>query len=271
MYSLHLTCTPEQVDELTGTLWEAGTAGIRELEQADGSVELIAGFESTSPREALLHSLRNFAPQWRAESDTDWVTETYRAWPGRKVGDRLFLAAPWCEESTPAGRIRLIHNPGLACGTGEHPCTRLVLTALELVLKPEQSVFDIGTGSAILAIAALKLGARMAVGVDPDEAALPAARENFALNNLCPTLAAGSADCLAAECADVVMANISPSVLLALADELLRLPRPQGTLILSGFLESEAHAIAQVFPPSAQLTEDGWDCIISTASSRWPF
>ncbi|HEY3939259.1 MAG TPA: 50S ribosomal protein L11 methyltransferase, partial [Bryobacteraceae bacterium] len=183
MYSLRLTCLAEDVDLLSGELWQAGTLGIREVEQG-ASVTLIAGFETNERRAGLLRALAAFAPEWSAEKTTDWFEETRRAWPGRSIGERLFLAPPWCREATPAGRERVVHNPGLACGTGEHPCTRLALIALETSVTPGCRVMDAGTGSGILAIAALKLGAAVAVGLDLDEASLGAARENFSLNDL---------------------------------------------------------------------------------------
>ena len=266
MYSLHVTCAPEQVDALSGEFWEAGTCGVREIDLHDGRVELIAGFDRNEAREDLLRAFGEYSPRWVAEADTDWVAQTRQAWPGRSVARRLFLAAPWCDEPTPAGRIRIIHNPGLACGTGEHPCTRLALEALERVVTRESTVADIGTGSGMLAIAALRLGAKFAYGADPDEEALQAARQNFERNQIPGALAAGSADCLRNESADVVVANISASVLLTISDDLLRIVTPDGKLILTGFQEPEANIIARVFPPELTLSEDGWTCFISRAS-----
>jgi len=99
----------------------------------------------------------------------------------------------------------------------------------------------------MLAIAALQLGADLAVGVDTDEAALHAARENFELNHLAPALAAGSADCLADGCANVVVANISATVLLSIGDELMGLLATDGWLILTGFQEPELATVQRAF------------------------
>ncbi len=84
-------------------------------------------------------------------------------------------------------------------------------------------MLDIGTGSGILAIGALRLGADLAVGIDPDVSALQAARENFALNGMDPKLVAGFIDCVATGCSDLTVANISGSVLLSIFDDLLRI------------------------------------------------
>ncbi len=267
MYFLQVCCRPEEVDRLSGELWEVETAGVRELENNDGSIALLAAFESNRLRATLLAQFASFSPVWTQEPDTDWVAETQRAWPGRSVGECLFLAAPWSEQQTPDGRLRIIHNPGLACGTGEHPCTQLALLALERNVSLGSSVADIGTGAGLLAIAALKLGAAIALGFDVDEAALHAARENFALNQMRPRLVAGSVDCICAASFDIVVVNINASVLLSMADELLGIPRSNGALILTGFPRAELEIIKQVFPPGEVLEREGWSCVISRISA----
>jgi|SRR6185312_8370847 len=260
MYSLRLTCPAEDVDRISGELWEAGTIGIFEADDSDGIV-LTAGFETNELRTALLAEFNTYTPRWQQEQAIDWVHETHRAWPARVIGDQLFLAPPWSEEATPPGRKRVIHNPGLACGTGEHPCSQLALIALERCVRNGCRVADIGTGSAILTIAALKLGAESAIGIDTDEAALAAARDNFELNGLQPVLAAGSADCLADSSADITVANINGTVLLHILDELVRIGRRGGWLILTGFPESEAAVFTREFPNAEVSAIAEWRCL----------
>jgi ribosomal protein L11 methyltransferase len=254
MHSLHLTCPPQQVEELSFALWEAGTGGIREEERAN-LIELIAGFEDTVDR--LLLS----APRWEREEDTDWIAATQQAWPGREVGARIFLAPVWNCENTPPGRMRVVHNPGGASGTGEHPCTQLALESLERCVSAGDVVLDVGTGSGILSVAALRLGARLAIGFDLDLPSLSSARENFGLNNFQPVLAAGSADCLAPDSTDVLVANISGTVLLSLADELLPAVRPGGWLILTGFPESELVVLQGAFGNGDVTEMREWRCL----------
>src|SRR5690242_7249880 len=179
MYSLALRCQADQVDELSAELWAAGTLGIRELDGEQGRIILIAGFEDGTDDSELLRRFATHEPEWYRESDTDWVARAESSWPGLAIGRRFFLCPPWCKEETPPGRHRLVHNPGLACGTGEHPCTRLAIEALESVVMPGVRVADIGAGSGILAVAARQLGASEAVGIDPDDQALRVALENF--------------------------------------------------------------------------------------------
>lgn len=260
MYSLHLTCTADQIDALAAELWELGTAGIRELDTGEG-VTLIAGFENNEERVNLLERFAGFSPEWELEEAVDWVQWTHESWPPREVGKRLFLAPHWSETKTPQNRLRLVHNPGLACGTGEHPCTQLALAALESVISPGCSVLDIGTGSGILAIAAKLLGAATAIAVDPDFVALKAAQENFALNHLDAPIACGSADAIAGASFDLTLANISGTVLLSIFDDLLRVTKPEGHLILTGFAEWELSPFLQLLPAADVSEMNEWRCI----------
>ena len=100
----------------------------------------------------------------------------------------------------------------------------------------------------------------------PDEAALQVAAENFALNEVTANLVAGSADCLLSGSVDLVVANINATVLLSFADELIRIVRPNGALILTGFPDYEAAIVRDVFGARETLERDGWACLISRPS-----
>ncbi|MFL6447716.1 MAG: 50S ribosomal protein L11 methyltransferase [Bryobacteraceae bacterium] len=265
MFSLELRCGSDEAETLSFQLWEAGTVAISQFDEGEVCI-LTAGFEDDASRASLLHRFAAYAPEW-SEDLTDWLAVTRKAWPGRKIGKLFYVAPPWSGDPTPAGRHRLIQNPGQASGTGEHPCTQLALQALETAVFAGCKLLDVGTGSGILAIAGLKLGAAIAVGVDPDGCAFETASENFHLNKLPPVLAVGSADCITDAWADVTVANISATVLLATADDLLRVTAPHGVLILTGFPRSEAPALME-FLPDAELTclED-WACLSAKLSS----
>lgn len=254
------------MDRLSGELWEAGTAGIQEIEDG-GIVILLASFETNKQRTTLLERFSCYSPEWNRNERIDWVRETHSAWPGRKIGRRIFLAPTWSNEPTPPRRERVIHNPGLACGTGEHPCSQLALLALEKCISKGDTVVDIGAGSGILAIAALKLGAKLAIALDIDEAALRVAKQNFELNGLTPNLVAGSAECLARQSAGIVIANINATVLLSIFDDLLRVTKADGRLILTGFPESEAGVFTRAFPAVEAFAQDNWRCIAIKTSS----
>ena len=154
-------------------------------------------------------------------ADRDWVQETEDAWPPILAGEKFFVVAPWRKEPTPPGRFRLEINPGMQCGTGQHPCTRLCLEAMERIIQPGDRVLDVGTGSGILSIAAKLLGAATVVACDIDA---EAARE--------ATFFLGSVDAVRSGAFDVVVANISEVVIGDLKTEFERVaPRR----ILSGF------------------------------------
>ena len=265
MYSLRLICPHEEVDLASLELWEAGTVGIREIE-GDDDITLIAGFEGNERRSELLDQFAAFAPEWHSEDAIDWIAVSHEAWQPREIGDRIFLAPHWSEAPTPTGRLRLVHNPGLACGTGEHPCTQLALIAIEKAVTFGCTLVDVGGGSGILGIAALHLGAAHAICADIDYVALTTARENFGLNDFHADLVCGSAECIAGKCADVTVANISGTVLLMLCEELVRITNRPGTLIVTGFPEAES-ATFQDLLPGAELSEiDGWCCITAKLS-----
>jgi ribosomal protein L11 methyltransferase len=158
----------------------------------------------------------------------------------------------------------------MASGTGEHPCTQLALQAIEDYIRPRSRVLDVGTGSGILAITAQHLGAGFVCGFDTDANALTTARENFRLNGLTPGLIAGSTECLRGAWADLVVANISGTVLLALFDELLRVLRPSGRLILSGFTEGELDTFRQLLPGAEVTALNEWRCVSGQISSLVP-
>jgi ribosomal protein L11 methyltransferase len=266
MFFLRLTCPITDAEALSSDLWDEGTAGIQEIEHG-GEVTLLAGFETNENRARLMHRFVLHSPEWEHDDATDWVAYTKESWPPRQVGEHLFLVPPWSDDVTPLGRHRIIHNPGLACGTGEHPCTQLALEALESVVLEGDAVTDIGTGSGLLSIAALRLGASRCLGVDIDTASLAAARENFELNGLAPFLVAGSADSLRSETYDVTVANINATVLLMLFCDLLRITRPTGTLILTGFTESEAPVFQRLLPGGEVSAINEWRCIIARRHS----
>jgi ribosomal protein L11 methyltransferase len=156
--------------------------------------------------------------------ETDWVQHTYDAWPPLLVGEKFFVVAPWRTDPTPPGRLRLELNPGLQCGTGQHPCTQLCLEAMERIVRPGDAVLDVGSGSGILSIAAKLLGAGRVVACDIDPEAA----------KMVPFFV-GSVDAVRSESFDVVVANINESVIEDLHSEFERVARRR---ILSGFRDA---------------------------------
>jgi len=195
-------------DLLIGRLWEAGTLGITE---GDGFVD--AFFEDVGVASQF------GVPQ--AVEDVDWVARTHEAFPPLLVGKRFFLAPPWRTEPTPPGRLRLVINPGVQCGTGYHRCTQLCLEAMEKLIRPGDSVLDVGSGSGILSLAAKLLGAGRVVSCDIDPDA--GGPESFFV---------GSVDAVRSDTFDLVVANINEDVMGSMRADFERVAPVR---ILSGF------------------------------------
>ncbi|HTE16217.1 MAG TPA: 50S ribosomal protein L11 methyltransferase [Burkholderiales bacterium] len=191
--------------------------------------------------------------------EQDWVRLTQAQFTPQQVTPRLWVVPTWHDvvDST-AINIRL--DPGLAFGTGTHPTTRLCLRWLDAHLKPGDSVIDYGCGSGILAIAAMKLGAGRAEGVDIDEQALLAARHN-AMQNQTDVSFFPAADELNSQ-ANVIVANILAHPLTVLAPLIARLTLPAGRVVLSGILQPQADEVRAAYQPWFDMhmtePEDEW-------------
>jgi ribosomal protein L11 methyltransferase len=211
MFTVRIAAAPEAQDALVADLWEAGTLGIHE-----GPGFLEAWFEDRAA--AARFGEPHPAPQ------VDWVAKVQAAWSALEVGEKFFVAPPWNTDPTPPGRFRLEINPGLQCGTGQHPCTQLCLAAMERHVRPGDRVLDVGSGSGILSIAARMLGAAVVIACDIDAAAARPV-----------PFFQGSVDAVRSASFDVVVANISEDVIGVMLPDLERVAPVR---ILSGFQDS---------------------------------
>ncbi len=195
--------------------------------------------------------------------DQDWVRLTQSQFTPQKISSRLWVVPTW-HEVVDAAAINIRLDPGLAFGTGTHPTTRLCLRWLDTHLAPGASVIDYGCGSGILAIAAMKLGAAHAAGIDIDEQALLAARHNAMQNRTDVSFFAAEDDVNAQlkSAAQVVVANILANPLTVLAPLLARLTLPGGHVVLSGILAPQAEKVRMAYRPWFDMhttePEDDW-------------
>jgi len=191
--------------------------------------------------------------------DQDWVRVTQSQFTPQQITERLWIVPSWHTAPDPQA-INIVLDPGLAFGTGTHPTTRLCLRWLDRHIRGGESVIDFGCGSGILAIAALKLGAATAYGVDVDEQALLAARHN-AMQNLVNAVFFDAADRLGRS-AQIVVANILANPLRVLAPLLAGLTEPRGRVVLSGILDEQADDVREAYRPWFEMDatehEGGW-------------
>ena len=195
--------------------------------------------------------------------DNDWVRLTQSQFEPIPISSRLWIVPTWHTASDP-NAINIVLDPGLAFGTGSHPTTRLCLRWLDNTLHGGESVLDYGCGSGILAIAALKLGAAQAAGVDVDFQAVNASRDN-AIANRVGNVQFYLPDDAPQSSYDLVIANILTNPLRLLAPLLAKATRPGGQIVLSGILEEQAQEVMSIyqkwFDLGAPIFEDGWSCL----------
>lgn len=191
--------------------------------------------------------------------EQDWVRQTQAQFDPIAISERLWIVPSWHAAPRPDA-VNVVLDPGLAFGTGSHPTTRLCLTWLVDHLKGGETVLDYGCGSGILAIAAAKLGATRAVGVDIDPQAIAAARDN-ALRNQVKAEFFLPQDAPPLQ-ADILLANILTNPLKALAPLFAGRVRAGGQIVLSGILAVQADEVIAAYAPWFDLsladTLDGW-------------
>ena len=204
---------------------------------------------------------------------SDWENNWQQYYHPLKIGRRLLVVPEWERDTAETqGRVTLLLNPGLTFGTGSHATTRLCLTALDELIRGGERVLDLGCGSGILSIAALRLGAARAFACDIDPACETVAAENAALNDIGPdvyTVRTGDVltdgalrTAMGAEY-DLVVANIVADVILALAPCVRPLLRQGGRFLCSGIIDDRAEEVRQ------GLLAAGWRVLESRDADGW--
>lgn len=287
--SVTLQADAEKAEALSDALMEAGALSVS-IEDADAGTEaekpqfgepghlptslwdhsrVIALFEGDTDRQALEAALADASrtaglpavPPFTTEqiAEQNWVQLTQSQFDPIRITDRLWIVPSWHEAPNPQA-INIELDPGMAFGTGSHPTTRLCLEWLCDAVQPGCSVLDYGCGSGILGIAAAKLGAGDVLGIDIDEKAVEAARDNAARNEA--TLRLQHSAVPLGDTFDIVVANILTNPLCVLAPAIAARVAPGGRVALSGVLETQAGQVIEAWAPLIALqvgaTLDGW-------------
>jgi ribosomal protein L11 methyltransferase len=268
--AFRVTVHEEDEDHAAALLYEEGTLGTQ-VEAAGPGESCFLAYFPTSP-ELLSRLTAALAPLADARvvsvpiPEVDWVArfrEGFRAF--HAAG---FLIAPEWDVPNNADASVIVVDPGQAFGTGTHETTRLCLGALRDLAQTRDlgHVLDIGTGSAILAVAAVRLGARVVVGIENDPDALPSAAAHARLNRTRVHLVRGDGARGVREGAfDVVVANITAPLLRARHDEILAASRPGGIIVLSGLLRDELPLVGERYSAAgapAVLTDGDWAALV---------
>ena len=269
------SCDPQLHDLVLAELDDFQPTAIQEPEDTS---TLRAFFTSPESRDAAARALgASFGAHIYVESlnveDDDWAARSQAQLTAITVG-RLVIAPPWDSHGLHDSQglhdsktLLVVIQPSMGFGTGHHATTRLALKALQDVPLDKRTVLDIGCGSGVLAIAAVKLGARSAVGIDIDPDALANARENAGLNQMDDRVRYEGGDFRDIPLrADVVMANLTGGLLERSAPKLCELVAPGGYLIVSGFMDSEKAAVVPALETFLTLQtvaqEEEWMCAV---------
>jgi len=211
----------------------------------------------------------------------NWEESWKDNYPPQQVGSRLVVLPYWLAQEDTQGRLPVILDPGLTFGTGAHPSTQMVMEAMEQLVQPGCSCLDLGSGSGILSITALRLGAGSAIGVDIDPKAEDIARENAAYNGFgSPAFTALTGDViadkrlmsrLAAGEYQIVLVNIVADVIIGLAPVLPHFLQEDSVLILSGILDVRLPdvlaALEQAGITAVQVyAKEDWRCVTAKRS-----
>lgn len=259
---VHVDVPSDDVELVSTELFELGALGIEERDATTlvrssdaAAVTLVASFADDSGAAAARAEL---APRYASRIEHvvgDGWRDGWRAYfKPLRVGRRLVVVPAWEKFDQGPEDVIVVLEPGQAFGTGTHESTRLVLAQLETYVRPGGALLDVGTGSGILAIAALALGASEALALDLDPLAVSAARENAAQNGVGERLVASDAGVeTVSERYPLVLANIEARVLVPLAPAIAPRVAAGGTLILSGLLIGDAEPVRAAYPELTEL------------------
>ena len=201
--------------------------------------------------------------------EEDWANTWKQYYKPSKVGEKIVVKPIWEEYEQKEGELVVNLDPGMAFGTGTHETTRMCIQALEKYVKEESTVFDVGCGSGILAIAAAKLGAKLAVGVDLDPVAVESSIENVGYNNLnnIEILHGNLVEVIDGK-ADIVVANILAEIICILTDDVKRVMKDGGVFITSGIIHDRVDMVCEKLEATGfeviEKNRDGeWNCIVA--------
>ncbi len=280
---VHVDVAPEEVEEASYLLWELGAQGVEERDATTlarnhspstgdvAGVTLVASFETDEAAQAALGELSRW-PARLAHVVGDAWREAYKQYfKVTRLGERLVIRPSWEPYEAQAGDVVVTVDPGRAFGTGTHESTRLLMKELDRIVRGGERVLDVGCGTGILAICALKLGAQDAYCIDVDPDAVEVTRENAESNRVSERVRASTEPVEQVNGSyPLVLANIQATVLIPLAGAIAARVSPGGTLLLSGILVGQEHDVQGAYPGfalEAAPVEGEWVALVLKKTS----
>lgn len=271
---IRLNSTNKQAEAISDFLEEIGAVSVTFMDSQDtpifeplpgetrlwGNTDVVGLFDAETDMQVIKEELiasglvaADFTHKIEQIEDKDWEREWMDNFHPMQFGKRLWICPSWREVPDPSA-VNVMLDPGLAFGTGTHPTTALCLQWLDSLDLEGKTVIDFGCGSGILAIAALKLGAKRAIGIDIDPQAILASTNNAVANGVADRLELFLAKDQPKDLvADVVVANILAGPLKELAPNIITLVKPQGDLGLSGILATQAESVCEAYAADFNL------------------
>ncbi len=276
-----ITCAPEATDAVTNALLEAGCGGV--VLQGDNPVQIQGSLPVSNAVAEKVQALRlhlDRLPEFglpplsepitlHDADDTEWVDVWKKHFHTAKIGNRIVIQPSWEEYAPQPQEVVLNLDPGMAFGTGSHPTTRLCLLALEERIEPGMTVADVGTGSGILAIAAVKLGASVAYATDIDPLAREVSEKNANSNGLQGRVLVQEMETFEREAkgCQLIVANIIAQIVIDLAPTIPPRLDDNGIFIASGIVEEYHDRVRQAFEALGMTyletkRDDIWVCLV---------
>ncbi len=266
-----IAAEPFDVDTISGMLWQLELDGINEY---DDYLTVFANQNKSvtySSIDEVMQQLvsQNLITSYQIKEETledkNWNEEFEKNSKVVEITDKVVIKPSFKEYFAKPGQIIITIDPKMSFGTGDHATTKQIVKLLEKNVKGGETVLDVGSGTAILAIASVLLGAKNAIGIDNDEWCQLNGNENVLANNLQDKIdiRLGKINDITEIGFDIIVANINKHILIDIADELLKRIKKTGTLILSGLLNTDEPEIVELY------TSKGLKIIEKSEMNEW--
>jgi len=270
-----ITTTPFEIDTVSGVLWQLDIEGINEF---DNYLTVFVNEKKLVTKEDIQKILNSIVDQRLIESfsieeetieDKNWNEEYEKNVPVVEVTDRIVIKPSFKDYNPKPEQIIITIDPKMSFGTGGHDTTKLVIQLIEKYVKGGETVLDVGSGTGVLAISTILLGAQKAIGIDNDEWCLLNGNENVQANNLEDKVEIRLAELkdVPENNFDLIVANINKHILIDIASELESKIKKTGTLILSGLLNIDEEDIVKIYSSlnlklSEKTAMDEWIALV---------